>query len=85
MPFLLLFYIPILFNSLQRSLSNEEEIKRNYEAKLQKLYSENAALTDQLDCVLQERNTAVEERNKLIKERNAFSLQAQQEFERAER
>ena len=85
MPFLLLFYIPILFNSLQRSLSKEEEIKVNYEAKLQNLYSENRALTDQLDHVLQERNIAVEERNELIKERNAYSLQAQQEFERAER
>ena len=74
-----------MINSLQRSLSKEEEIKLNYEAKLQKLYSESAALTDQLDRVLQERNIAVEERNELIKERNAFSLQAQQEFERAER
>ena len=83
---MLLSYVIVLwFNSLQRSLSKEEEIKLNYEAKLQKLYSENAALTDQLECVLQERNIAVEERNELIKERNAFSLQAQQEFERAER
>ena len=82
MPFPWFCWFNILFDncfySLQRSLSNEEEIKINYEAKLQKLYSENAVLTDQLEHALQERN-------QLIKERNAFSLQAQQEFERAER
>jgi hypothetical protein len=61
-----------LINSLQRSLSREEEIKLNYEAKLQKLYSESAALTDQLDCALQERNIAVEERNDLIKDQEEF-------------
>ena len=66
-------------------MSKEDDIKLKYEAKLQKLYTENSALTDQLEHVLQERSIAIEERNALIKERNAFSLQAQQEFERAER
>ena len=77
--------LAIKINSLQRSLSNEESIKLKYEAKLQNLYAENAILTDQLERVFQERNITVEERNEVIKERNAFSLQAQQEFERAER
>lgn len=71
--------------SLQRSLSNESEIKSKYEAQLQKAYSENTALTEKLECTLQERNIAAQERNEMVKERNAFALQAQQEFERAER
>ena len=78
-----MFFIKI--NSLQHSLSDEESIKLKYEAKLQNLYTENATLTDHLERVFQGRNIAVEERNGVIKERNAFSLQAQQEFERAER
>lgn len=72
-------------NSLQRSLSKEGDMKSKYELQLQKVYAEKAALIDQLESILQERNTAAEERNLVIQERNALALQAQQEFERAER
>lgn len=75
-------YVPC---SLQRSLSKEDDIQQKYETQLQKVYAEKATLTEQLECSLQERNIATEERNSVIKERNAFALQAQQEFERAER
>ena len=71
--------------SLQRSLSKEDDIKRKYEAQLQKACTENAALMEKLESTLQERNIAAEELNEMVKERNAFALQAQQEFERAER
>ena len=40
---------------------------------------------DQVEQALQERNLAVQERNLVIQERNALALQAQQEYERAER
>ena len=63
----------------------EDEIKQEYEAQLQKILAKNASLMEQLECALQERNIAIEEQNAVIQERNAYALQAQQEFERAER
>ena len=66
-------------------MSKEDDIQHKYETQLQKVYTENATLTEQLERSLQERNIATEERNAVIKERNAYALQAQQEFERAER
>ena len=42
-------------------------------------------MMEKLESTLQERNIAAEELNEMVKERNAFALQAQQEFERAER
>jgi len=71
--------------SLQRSLPKEEDIKRRYEAEMQKLHTENVSLTDQLQHALLERNVAVQERNCVIQERNTLALQMQQEYERAER
>ena len=66
-------------------MSKEEDIKLKYETQLQKAYTENSVVTERLQCIIQERNVIAEERNHLIKERNAFALQAQQEYERAER
>jgi len=40
--------------SLQCSLSKEEDIKRRYEAEMQKLHMEKVSLTDQLEHALQE-------------------------------
>lgn len=74
-----------VLSSLQRSLTKEEEIKRKYELELQKCHAEKAAFMDQVEQALQERNLAVQERNLVIQERNALALQAQQEYERAER
>lgn len=70
---------------LQRSLSNEEDIKRKFELELQKCRAEKEALTTQLEQVIQERNHAVVERNHVVQERNSLAIQAQQEYERAER
>ena len=66
-------------------MTKDEEIKRKYDLKLQKCHAEKAAFMDQLEQALQERNVAVQERNLMIQERNALALQAQQEYERAER
>ena len=66
-------------------MSKEEEIKRKYEGLLQKSHAEHAAMTETLEHIIQERNTIAEERNQVLQERNAFALQAQQEYERAER
>ncbi len=71
--------------SLQRSLSKEEDIKHKYESELQKCHAEKVVLTDQLEHSLKERNVAVQERNQLIRERNELAMQAQEEYERAER
>ena len=71
--------------SLQRSLSKEDEIKKKYEKELQRCHQETLVLTTQLERALQERNTAVKDTNLVIQERNALALQAQQEYERAER
>lgn len=70
---------------MQRSLSNEEDIKRKFELELQKCRAEKEALTTQLEQVIQERNHAVVERNHVVQERNSLAIQAQQEYERAER
>lgn len=71
--------------SLQRSLSKEDEIKKKYEKELQKCHQEKLVLTTQLERALQERNMVVKDTNLVIQERNALALQAQQEYERAER
>lgn len=72
-------------HSLQRSLSKEDEIKRKYDIEIHKCHAEKVVLTEQLEQAFKERNLVVQERNQLIHERNALALQAQQEFERAER
>lgn len=73
------------YDSLQKSLSKEDDIKSKYERELQRAQSERLLLTNKLELALQERNRCVKERNDVIQERNALALQAQQEYERAER
>ncbi len=72
-------------HSLQKSLSKEEDIRKKYDKELHRSQSEILVLTDQLETALQERNICVRERNAVIQERNCLALQAQQEYERAER
>lgn len=72
-------------SSLQRSLSKEDDIKNKYEKELQRCHQEKLVLTHQVERALQERESAVKDRNLFIRERNALALQAQQEYERAER
>ena len=71
--------------SLQKSLSKEEDIRKKYDKELHRSQAEKLVLTDQLEAALQDRNKCVRERNDVIQERNSLALQAQQEYERAER
>ena len=74
-----------ILSSLQRSLRTEDDIKRKYDFELQKKQAERDALAIQLEQAIQERNTAIIERNHIVQERNSLAVQAQQEYERAER
>ena len=60
-------------------------MKRKFELELQKCYAKNEALKTQLEQVIMERNHAVSEMNQVVRERNNLAIQAQQEYERAER
>ena len=73
------------YYSLQRSLSKEDDIKHKCDLELTKCHAENSALTEKLEQLLHERNAAIQDRNQIIHERNSYALQAQQEYERAER
>ena len=74
-----------ILSSLQRSLRTDDDIKRKYDFELQKKQAEKDALAIQLEQAIQERNTAIIERNHIVQERNSLAVQAQQEYERAER
>ena len=52
---------------------------------LQKCHTEKSTLMDKLDQALQDMNIAVQERNLVVQEGNALAMQAQHEYERAER
>lgn len=64
--------------SLQKSMSKEGEIKREYEGQLVKCHQEMEQLTKQL-------NHVVLERNQLVQERSILAQKHQLEYERAER
>ena len=59
-------------------MSKEDEIKHKYEDMLAKSHEDIEILTKQ-------RNQLAQDRNQLVHERGQLIVQAQQEFERAER
>ena len=74
-----------IVNSLQKSLGLEEERKRSYELKLRRHEAEKTALEHKLEEMMADQNVAILERNCAVQERNVLAVQAQQEFDRAEK
>ena len=71
--------------SLQKSMSKEDDICRQYDEELVRYRHDVDSLTKQTNQIVLERNQVVLERNELIHERDQLVLQSQQEYERAER